>query len=95
MAGRVAGAFPLGLKQEDVKSGAPATISEAKGAPGSGGHGTNVDEKGAERGPGAGDVTRAPTAAALRPLCPSLLACATLLELLSLTQICPTAHKCK
>lgn len=57
MAGRVAGAFPLGLKQEDVKPGAPATISEAKGAPGSGGHGTNVDEKGAKRGPGAGDVT--------------------------------------
>ena len=55
--GRVADALPLGLKQEDVKSGAPAIISKAKGEPGSGGHRANADEKETEKRPGDDDFT--------------------------------------
>lgn len=49
LAGREAGALSLGLKQEDIKSGAPAVTSEAEGEPSPSGRGANTDERDAER----------------------------------------------
>lgn len=49
LAGRQAGTLSLGLKQEDVTSGAPAITSEAEGEPSPSGRGANTDERDAER----------------------------------------------